>query len=146
MSLFSSIRRKYHPLFHLRKLAAFSQLQKFVVDDASGATGSLVDHSGNRVSLHSTYGMKAAVACPTICLDVYTDYCRGKTVVLKIDVEGAEELVFQGGRTFFREVRPWMIVECFEPRQLDWLAELGYGLEPLDENGNFLLTPPSNPE
>jgi FkbM family methyltransferase len=116
---------------------------EFVVDHASGATGSLLDHSGNEASLHSAYGMKAAVACPTICLDAYTDYCRGKTVALKIDVEGAEELVFQGGRKFFREVRPWIIVECFEPRQLDWLAELGYGLEPLDENGNFVLTPPS---
>ena len=119
---------------------------EFVVDHASGATGSLIDHSGNGASLHSAYGMKDAVACPTICLDAYTDYCSSKTVVLKIDVEGAEELVFQGGRRFFREVRPWMIVECFEPRQLDWLAGLGYEIEPLDENGNFLLTPLSTPD
>ena len=119
---------------------------EFVVDHASGATGSLVDHSDNEASLRSAYGMKAAVACPTICLDAYTDYCRGKTVVLKIDVEGAEELVFQGVLRFIKEVRPWMIVECFEPRQLDWLAELGYEIETLDEKGNFLLTPLSTPD
>jgi FkbM family methyltransferase len=119
---------------------------EFVVDHASGATGSLIDDSGNGASLHSAYGMKDSVTCPTICLDAYTDYCRSKAVVLKIDVEGAEDLVFQGGRRFFREVRPWMIVECFEPRKLDWLAELGHEIEPLDENGNFLLTPPSAPD
>ena len=119
---------------------------EFVVDHASGATGSLMDDSGNALSLHSAYGMKAAVACPTICLDAYTDYCSGKAVVLKIDVEGAEELVFQGGRRFFSEVRPWMIVECFEPKRLNWLSQLGYELDPIDENGNYMLTPPSTPD
>ena len=125
-------------------VAASVDVAEFVVDHASGATGSLIDHSANGASLHSAYGMKAAVACPTIYLNSYTDYCRGKVVVLKIDVEGAEELVFQGGLRFIKDVRPWMFVECFEPRHLDWLVELGYEIETLDENGNFLLTPPSS--
>ena len=44
---------------------------RFIVDRASGATGSLQDHSDNASSLHSAYGMKT-VAVPTICLDAYT--------------------------------------------------------------------------
>jgi FkbM family methyltransferase len=115
---------------------------EFLVDHASGATGSLVDHSANATPLHSAYGMKAVVGCPTINLDAYVDYCRGKRVVLKIDVEGAEESVFVGGRRFFQEVWPWVIVECFQPSRLNWLADLGYRVGSLDDCGNYLLTPP----
>jgi hypothetical protein len=71
------------------------------------------------------------------------DYCRGKTVVLKIDVEGAEEFVFAGGRRFFMEVWPWVMVERFQPSRLNWLADLGYRIEGLDDCGNYLLTPPT---
>jgi FkbM family methyltransferase len=79
---------------------------EFVVDHASGATGSLVDVSTNTASLHNAYGMKETVPCPTISLDSYADYCRGKEVVVKIDVEGAEKWVFLGGQKFFQEVVP----------------------------------------
>lgn len=116
---------------------------EFVLDQASGATGSLVNHSANPSPLHWAYGMKAVVSCPTITLDSYVDYCCGKRVVLKIDVEGAEEFVFAGGRRFFQEVWPWVMVECFQPSRLNWLADLGYQIERLDDCGNYLLTPPT---
>jgi len=41
------------------------------------------------------------------------------------------------------EVWPWVIVECFQPTRLDWLADLGYLIESLDDCGNYLLTPPT---
>ena len=116
---------------------------EFMVAHASSAADSLMDHSANGAFLHSAYGMKEVVACPTISLDAYPDYCRGKKVVVKIDVEGAEEWVFLGGQRFFQEVLPWVIVECFDPRHLSGLAEIGYQTESLDKNGNYLLTPPS---
>jgi hypothetical protein len=65
-------------------------------------------------------------------------------LVLKIDVEGAEESVFVGGRRFFQEVWPWVIVECFEPSRLNWLADLGYRVGSLDDCGNYLLMPPKD--
>ena len=117
----------------------------FVVDNASGATGSLLDHSKDAASLHSAYGMKQTISVPTVRLDIYTDFCRGKKVVIKIDVEGAEELVLRGGQHFFSEVMPWVIVECFDLKCLNFLLRLGYQVEPAGENGNFLLTPPSPP-
>ena len=115
----------------------------FIVDNASGSTGSLIDHSGSWASLHSAYGMKEVVSVPTLCLDIHTDFCCGKKVVVKIDVEGAEELVFRGGQHFFSEVMPWVIVECFDSSCLDSFRRLGYQVEPTGENENFLLTPPS---
>lgn len=117
---------------------------EFIADHASGATGSLVDHTSNASSLHSAYGMKATVSVATVCLDAYTDYCRGKKVLIKIDVEGAESLVFDGGSQFFAVIKPWMIIECFNPASLNRFQELGYRIESLDENGNFLLMPQHN--
>lgn len=114
---------------------------EFIVDQASGATGSLVNQSSNRSSLHSAYGMGTTVSVPTICLDAYADYCRGKKVLVKIDVEGAEGQVLEGGQSFFSEIKPFIIMECFEPERLQWFQEAGYRVEPLEENGNFLLMP-----
>lgn len=116
-------------------------IAEFIVDHASGATGSLLDHSDNASSLHSAYGMKATVSVPTICLDAYTEHCRGKKVLVKIDVEGAESQVLEGGERFFAEAKPFIIMECFEPDRLQWFQEAGYRVEPLEENGNYLLMP-----
>jgi FkbM family methyltransferase len=97
---------------------------KFIVDQGSGATGSLLDHSDNASSLHSAYGMRS-VSVPTICLDAYTDYCCGKKVLVKIDVVGAEGQVMEGGERFFAEIKPFIIIECFEPERLLWFQEAG---------------------
>lgn len=117
---------------------------KFIVDQASGATGSLVDHSANSLSLHSAYGMSRMVSVPTVCLDAYTEYCRGKKVMIKIDVEGAEDQVFEGGSRFFAELQPITFIECFEPSRLYPFQRLGYEITVLDANGNFLLMPRSS--
>lgn len=114
---------------------------QFIVDRASGATGSLQDHSDNASSLHSAYGMKTTVAVPTICLDAYTEYCRGKKVLVKIDVEGAVGQVLEGGQRFFAQIKPFIIIECFVPALLQWFEAIGYRIESLEENGNFMLLP-----
>ncbi len=62
---------------------------EFLADSISGATGSFVDDSGNKTSLHSAYGMSDLVSVPTVSLDIYTDFCPTKKVVVKIDAEGA---------------------------------------------------------
>ncbi len=116
-------------------------VSEFIVDQASGATGSLLDHSDHASSLHRAYGMKTTVAVPTICLDAYTEYCFGKKVLVKIDVEGAEGQVMEGGQRFFTEIKPRIIIECFEPDRLHWFETIGYRIEPLEENGNFMLLP-----
>jgi FkbM family methyltransferase len=55
---------------------------------------------------------------PAICLDAYADYCRGKKVLVKIDVEDAEGQVLEGGERFFAEIKPFIIMECFKPERL----------------------------
>jgi hypothetical protein len=62
-------------------------------------------------------------------------------VLVKIDVEGAEGQVMEGGERFFAEIKPFIIIECFEPERLLLFQESGYRIEPLEENGHFLLMP-----
>ena len=116
---------------------------EFFPDRASGATGSLENHSFDPRSLHSAYGMgKSPLSVPTLPLDLFGDFCRGKRVLVKLDVEGAEASVFAGAMDLIRKVFPVIIVECFEPSRLDVMESLGYSIRPLQENGNYLLVPP----
>jgi FkbM family methyltransferase len=115
---------------------------RFLVDNASGATGSLENHSDNPSSLHHAYGMGVTVTVPTLHLDIFAEYAKSKSVMVKIDVEGAEVAVFEGARRFFTQVSPFVLVECFERSRLDYFHEIGYSIHPLPENCNYLLSPP----
>jgi len=64
-------------------------------------------------------------------------------VAIKIDVEGAEASVFEGALDLIKHTLPWIIVECFEPSKLSVLSPLGYTIQSLEENGNYLLRPPA---
>ena len=115
----------------------------FYPDQASGATGSLENHCLNPHSLHAHYGMDETFAVPTLPLNLFTDFCLGKRVVIKIDVEGAEASVFAGALDLIKQTLPWIIVECFEPSNLAILQQLGYTIKSLEENNNYLLKPPA---
>lgn len=117
-------------------------VSEFVEDLASGATGSLVDRSASSGSLHSAYGMKQKVLVPTLNLDAFTNYCHNKKVVVKIDVEDAEDKVFSGGHAFFADVMPFVLVECFDASRLALFKHLDYTIRSLGENSNYLLIPP----
>ena len=112
-------------------------------DRASGATGSLSNDRLNPHSLHAHYGIGESLAVPTLPLNLFTDFCLGKRVAIKIDVEGAEASVFAGALDLIRQTLPWIIVECFEPSKLAVLQQLGYTTQSLEENNNYLLKPPA---
>lgn len=115
----------------------------FLVDPVSGATGSLEDDRANASSLHHAYRLKQTISVPTVSLDAFIDFGRHKRVMLKIDVEGAEHKVIAGGLTFFKEVRPNVLIECFQIENLQPLIALGYTVQPIQENHNYLLRPSS---
>ncbi|MBV2350353.1 FkbM family methyltransferase [Synechococcus sp. HK05] len=115
----------------------------FYPDLASGATGSLENHRLNAHSLHAAYGMGESIAVPTLPLDLFADFCYGKRVLIKIDVVGAEASVLAGAMDLIRQTLPVIIVECFEPSKLEVMRTLGYDIQSLEENGNYLLMPPS---
>ena len=119
--------------------SALAGVENFFPDHASGTTGSL---SLNPHSLHAAYGVSGAIAVPTLPLDTFAGFCCNKRVLIKIDVEGAETAVFDGARGFIEQVKPLMIVECFDISRLHVLRTLGYSAHALDDKGNYLLQPP----
>jgi FkbM family methyltransferase len=91
-----------------------------------------------------------ALSVPAVTLDSYCSERRIRPDVIKIDVEGAELLVLQGGRetltthdvTIFCEVHTRHLKNCGGSLEAlnDFVDALGYRAEPLDtpnENGTF---------
>ncbi|WOO41267.1 FkbM family methyltransferase [Rubellicoccus peritrichatus] len=112
---------------------------KFFLDKASGTTGSLEDQSDNDHSLHHAYGVGEWCSVPTLKLDIFTDFVKDRNVLIKIDVEGAEESVFEGAMNFIQAARPTILVECFDRSRLDVFESMGYIITRLPEEYNYLL-------
>ncbi len=114
---------------------------RFLLDAASGATGGLEGGATELHPLRQRYGMTHFQTVPTLALDVFTTYARGKSTILKIDVEGAEHLVFKGAESFIDTVRPVISVECFDRARLGCFDQKGYSVVELPETYNYLLVP-----
>ncbi len=70
-----------------------------------------------------------------------------KSTILKIDVEGAEEMVIRGGENFFRESSPTVVLEVWPEKNggdismkaVELLRKLGYSSYKIDFDGNLRL-------
>ncbi len=124
-------------------VAGSSGTRTFFVDEASGTVGSLRDDTGKSYSLQSAYKVARSITVPATTLDSYAEAVAGAKaqVLIKVDVEGAEEEVLAGGREFIRRWRPLFLMECFDLKNIGMLRELDYVLFDLRENANYLLAP-----
>ncbi|MDO8470604.1 MAG: FkbM family methyltransferase [bacterium] len=85
---------------------------------------------------------KTEVASTT--LDSYVEHHR-KPTLLKIDTEGAEELIIKGGRNFFSKNNPTVVMEVlggekgekFSLPAIQELLELGYKAHTIAEDGSL---------
>lgn len=117
---------------------------QFYIDDISGATGSVKSFRANSSSLHCKYDLNNVGEVQSKTLDSFLDIVpepHPKSVLLKIDVEGAEGEVFESAQQFIAKFKPFIIVECFAPATIKMLIPKGYKILPLAENCNYLLTP-----
>ena len=79
---------------------------------------------------------------PVQTLDALCDLWRDAPIgLLKIDVEGFEAEVFQGGAALLRSHRPRLIMfesldQHLDPLVRKGLNDAGYGIFQLDESGN----------
>ena len=122
---------------------------EFMVDAVSGAAGSILDHTANSWSLHSTYGLSQKRQVTCVDLDSLREKLQTRRLLIKLDVEGAEDQVLRGARTILSEVRPIIFLECLDLdragnpdlTRIGWLQELDYLFLNLKEGGNFVAYP-----
>lgn len=117
-----------------------TELSLFLVDHVSGAAGTL-NEQNNPKSIQYAYDLSQYRKIPVLNLDAFINFAIGKKTLLKIDTEGAEGLILEGGRSFINLVRPYIFLECFNKEELKKFAEMNYDIHDLAENYNYYLHP-----
>lgn len=135
----------------LRKNVKLNKEERIVIfenalDNIGG--GELVIHLNAGGSSSGIYSLKdkfqsKTVIVKTMTLDVALPFILQNTVLL-IDVEGAEPLVLEGGRTFIQKNKPLIIFEYnqtskkhFHLDEIDKILGSGYELFRLNGDGNL---------
>lgn len=114
----------------------------FLLDRASGATGSLevASQRENKYSLHHAYQMLETITCATATIDSLIIDGLPPPKLMKIDVEGAEQLVLAGAETLLAKGKPTLIVETSNIEVVHRLRDTGFRVFQIDA-GNFLFVP-----
>jgi FkbM family methyltransferase len=111
----------------------------FLIDRASGATGSLgcVSNVNNALSLQYDYRMGETITSRTATVDGLIEDGLPPPDLMKLDIEGAEHLVLAGAENCLRQNRPALILETSNSSLLRGLSEKGYSVFRIDA-GNFV--------
>jgi len=117
-----------------------AELDLFLIDEVSGATGTL-KMQNNPESIQRAYNLTDYRKVPVFPLDAFINFAAGKRTLIKIDAEGAEDLILAGGRNFIQAIRPFIFIECFNRNELNKFCELNYEIYDLKENFNYYLKP-----
>lgn len=114
----------------------------FLVDRASGATGALeaASQAANETSLHHDYGMGETIVCELATIDSLIAGGVAEPSLLKIDVEGAEDLVLAGAASFLAKSSPALIIETTNANVVQRLRDTGYRAFNINA-GNWLFVP-----
>ena len=103
---------------------------RFQVDDMQSATGALEMVCGDRAATGRSEAGLSALSEKVICRSLDAILDRGEMPlpdVLKIDVEGAEHLLLEGGIKFFERASPRLMIET-------------HGVQPIKECLEFLFS------
>jgi hypothetical protein len=95
----------------------------------------------NPESIQRAYNLTDYRKVPVFPLDAFINFAAGKRTLIKIDAEGAEDLILTGGRNFIQAIRPFIFIECFNRNELNKFSELNYEIYDLKENFNYYLEP-----
>jgi FkbM family methyltransferase len=111
----------------------------FFTDEVSRATGSLESASSTFNATH--YGaVPRGVEIETVTIDSLIAEGFAPPLIVKIDVEGAELRVLQGGRSLLRECRPILLLEIFGDRAPTFALLEGFGYICFDSDRKTWVT------
>ena len=100
----------------------------FIIDDVSSATGALKEQ--HERPMHNWYGLSKTINVETVTLDSLR-HNHTPPDLLKIDTEGAEKRIFDGGKALIKEKQPIIIFESTssEKREIiSFLKKLNYNV------------------
>jgi FkbM family methyltransferase len=121
-------------------VASLIEVIPVAVSDADGETELLVGDAGAEAQIvgqgmhlwHDSKDGARAITVRTILLDSLLNDSRPGPAILKIDVEGAEELVLNGARRVLRQCRPAVVLEVHTVsayrRCTEVLKQAGYNI------------------
>jgi len=115
----------------------------FMADDVSGATGqfeSLYDDT-NEMAVASAYGLTRKIEVETVKVDEFLETGIEVPDLMKIDIEEAEHLLFEGGVHLLKENKTVFIMECFNQELLEKLKRHELNLYRLDDASNYIMCP-----
>jgi FkbM family methyltransferase len=116
---------------------------EFMVDDLSGATSQIKDlfDSSHESAIARTYRLGKSIRVKTTSLD--ETLAEGEPVpnLIKMDVEQAELMAFQGAENLLRRGETVIIFECFASAAVDYIAKYGFDVYRVDQLDNYLAVP-----
>ena len=117
--------------------------EEFLVDDISGATGqfnSLLRKKDN-FQISNAYRLRKTIQVETIKLDEMIDDDGAVPDLMKVDIEEAEEMMFQGACKIFKCKKTKIVIENYNPEFLKLFYDNGYSIFLLDDSSNYAFIP-----
>jgi FkbM family methyltransferase len=115
-----------------------------MVDTKSGAASQLkelYEHSGES-AISRAYHLDTEIEVKCTTIDALIAAGEPPPDLMKIDVEEAEGLVFEGARSLIARRQTIFVFECYRPEATKFLKDSGYRIFAIDELYNFLALPP----
>lgn len=122
--------------------------EDFLVDDVSGATGQFnsLFRKEDNFQISNAYGLKKIIQVETIKLDEMIKDDSEIPDLMKVDIEEAEELMFQGACKIVESKKTKIVIETYNPRVLELFKKNDYSIFLLDDSSNYAFIPNASSE
>lgn len=116
---------------------------EFLVDDVSGATGQFLSllRKDDEFQISNAYGLRKTIQVETIKLDELIDDDSTIPDLMKVDIEEAEELMFDGAHKIIKNKTTIIIIETYNINVIRLFKENDYTVFSLDESSNYVFLP-----
>ena len=120
-----------------------SGAEEFLVDDISGATGQFKSllRKNDDFQISNAYGLRKTIQVETIKLDEMIDDGCEVPDLMKVDIEEAEEMMFQGACKIIKSKKTKIVIETYNPKVLKLFKDNDYSIFLLDDSSNYAFIP-----